>query len=663
MRVFRYIPLLLSLPFLLVGCTKELQDDPTPIVTDTAPFSVTVHTDPATRASFDGSDLGSGNYVFADGDKLYITGHDGDISGELTLASGAGTGTATFEGTLSIINNYEPSAETILSATLVGASQVGTLFTITDHQITAGPTYPSSVEYSSSLTDLVQNYSHFTASFTYNVRKITLTQQTVFMDFVLELYRSALDISGPSPTVQVDIKSSNGNSVLHSVTAVPVEGSSVISRIEFTSVFPAGTALQGAQMWIDNNGGIQCEPNLASDLDLAANHYYRVLRSAVEDFTVEARNSGASVTFNYVTDGNIQYRTYSGGVWTDWLPYSSTISLSAGEKVSFRGQRTSYTNNGSTPLITVTNPVYIYGDIMSLMCNANWVRQSSVGANAFKQAFKSCANINIHPDKDLFLSAETLDTSCYESMFQACTSLTKTPILPATTLANSCYSNMFYGCTSLASLPANLLPATTLENAELCYNGMFQGCTGLTSLPAGLLPATTWEFACYRHMFYGCSALATVPSNLLPAMALAKACYALMFFGCTAIITAPDLPAITPQPACYFNMFRANTTNNWNVGQLKYIKCMLLLEESQRNSTNLNYSSSYDPTIDELRNFLQCNIWSVFNKWMNGARNTADNDAGNMFYNSAYPAPDDIFKRSDGIGKVPANWKLVAATP
>ena len=411
-------------------------------------------------------------------------------------------------------------------------------------------------------------------------------------------------------------------------------------------------------MWIDNNGGIQCEPNLAPDLDLAANHYYRVLRSAVEDFTVEARSSGASVTFNYVTDGNIQYRKYSGGNWTDWQSYSSTISLSAGEKVSFRGQRTSYTNNGSTPLITVINPVYIYGDIMSLMCNANWVRQSSVGANAFKQAFKSCANIDIHPDKDLFLSAETLDTSCYESMFQACTSLTKTPVLPATTLASSCYSNMFYGCTSLASLPANLLPATTLENAELCYNGMFQGCTGLTSLPAGLLPATTLEFACYRHMFEGCTGLQSVAPDLLPSTTLAKACYVRMFFGCSNLVDAPDLPATSPEPACYFNIFRS-------CSKLMHVKCLLYLESDQRNVTDLKYSTLADPTVAELRNFAQSNIWSVFNKWVTDTKNTKDNN-GNLFYSSSYTSSEasTVYNYpNSGIGKVPSNWKLVAATP
>lgn len=543
MRISRYILLLLSLPALLIGCTKELPIIPETETTGSLPFTVTVQTAPETRASLDGSGLDSGNYVFATGDMLYITGGDASqISGELTLESGAGTGSAIFNGNISIASGYTPTAATELSATLVGASQVspnGSFFTITDHEISAGPTYPPSIAYTSSLADLVQKYSHFTADFTYNERQITLTQQTVFLNFDLELYRSSLDLSGASPTVQVDIRSSDGNYVLRSVTGVPVGGNSTISKIEFTSPVPAGTALQGAQMWINNNGGIHCEPNFASDLDLSANHYYRVLRSAVEEFTVEARDIGASVTFNYTTNGAIEYRTYIGSVWSEWLPYSSAISLSPGEKVSFRGQRTAYTNSGgSTPLITVTNPVYVYGDIMSLISDANWVRHSTVGENAFKQAFKDCANIDIPLDKDLFLSAETLDTSCYEGMFKGCTGLTKSPVLPATSSAASCYRSMFEGCTSLTT-PPSTLPITTIASYACCR--MFSGCSSLTSAPSFSNSLSVVEESGCSEMFYGCSLMTTPPPSL-PAGTLRYKAYYKMFYQCSNLASIPVFP-------------------------------------------------------------------------------------------------------------------------
>lgn len=611
MRISRYISLFLLLPALLIGCAKEVQDDVKPEVTGTIPFSVTVQADPVTRASFDGSSLGIGNYVFAAGDKLYITGHNGDISGELTLISGAGTGTATFGGPLTIINNYEPTAETILSATLVGESQVGTFFTISDKKITAGPTYPSSsspIPYTSSLTDLVQQYSHFTASFTYNVRKITLTQQTVFLSFALELYRSSLE--GSPSSVQVDIKSSDGTTTLRSVSGIPVTGSSVLAEIAFTTVFPAGTALQSAQTWVKNgNEDIHFEPDFAANLILLANNYYNVTRSTIEEFTVEAPSpgEGANVTFNYGY-ATVQYRKYTRGSWTNWDAYTSTISLSAGEKVSFRGQNTSYANTGGsipmdndnytittgTPLITVTNPVYIYGDIMSLVCDSNWGRHSTVGENAFKFAFSGCTNINIPAGKNLVLSAETLANSCYEGMFSGCTNLTKVPIFaPTTSVPQRAYYGMFQGCSNLESSPSSL-PATTLDSHAYCQ--MFANCGKLTSAPTfpsekgtfsgkrifyrmfakcqnikavtGRLFTSDTELVeeCYHGMFRHCSRLADVPPGYLPSLTLAKQCYRGLFEG-AAFETAPDLPAPTLVNECYRYMF-------YNCSNLNSIKCL-----------------------------------------------------------------------------------------
>lgn len=86
-------------------------------------------------------------------------------------------------------------------------------------------------------------------------------------------------------------------------------------------------------------------------------------------------------------------------------------------------------------------------------------------------------------------------------MFDGCTGLTTTPVLPATTLANYCYERMFNGCTSLATAPE--LPVITLEDG--CYWGMFSGCTSLTTAPE--LPATTLARYCYSGMFDGCTNL------------------------------------------------------------------------------------------------------------------------------------------------------------
>ena len=103
--------------------------------------------------------------------------------------------------------------------------------------------------------------------------------------------------------------------------------------------------------------------------------------------------------------------------------------------------------------------------------------------------------------ENLLLPATTLTQSCYNGLFQNCTSLTTAPALPATTLAVSCYERLFQNCTSLTTAPA--LPATTL--APTCYNGTFLNCTALTAAPE--LPAATLVNRCYESIFFGCSSL------------------------------------------------------------------------------------------------------------------------------------------------------------
>ena len=541
---------------MLSGCIKEQPGDEEPRQGGkTCPFSVSVETGPLTRASFDGSAIDSGSYVFASGDKLYVTGGEGNISGILDITTGVGEGTANFSGELIIGEGYSPGTDTNLTFTLVGSAQSGSFFTITDGKVT-GVNYPSNISYDhSSIAELVQNYSYFTTTVKYGVHRFTLNQQTVFLNFRIE--RLASDFIGSPSTVQVDIKSADGESTLRSVTDVPVGGSSIVAIMSFTTVFPAGDGLQGAQIIVNNGSGVHCTPDFAAGLTLLANNYYSVDRSTLEPFTIEAPSDGVGteITFKYTP---VQYRKYSGGSWTDWADYSSKITLSAGEKLSFRGQRTDYNNSGgSNPLFTTTNPVYIYGDIMSLMCDTEWHRKYSVGENAFQQAFKGRA-VNIPADKDLILSAETLGTSCYKNMFNGCTQLTKAPVLPATTSTSSCYESMFQGCTALVTPPSSIPLSTIADNA--CKK-MFSGCTRLTSAPE-LSFTTVGESGC-AEMFYNCTSLVTPPSSL-PGETLGLAAYNKMFYNCTALTSIPDFPHDPDVTYSFTDATEVNVTANDN---------------------------------------------------------------------------------------------------
>ncbi len=161
----------------------------------------------------------------------------------------------------------------------------------------------------------------------------------------------------------------------------------------------------------------------------------------------------------------------------------------------------------------------------------------------YRYMFEGCTSLTSAPE----LHATTLARSCYEGIFWNCNSLTEAPQLPAITLADSCYSSMFRDCTSLTTAPQLL--STTLT--YYCYASMFEACTNLTEAPE--LPSTTLASGCYSRMFYNCTSLTEAPE--LQATTLAENCYSSMFDDCTSLTEAPELPATTLASSCYESMF------------------------------------------------------------------------------------------------------------
>ena len=276
--------------------------------------------------------------------------------------------------------------------------------------------------------------------------------------------------------------------------------------------------------------------------------------------TFEAIEAGTQVSFRLPSnEGTVQYRV-NGGDWTDYTSEAAITLQNVGDKVQFRGDRSTYyvnTTDGDYGQFSASADCYLYGNIMSLVTvyatneNAFASNVKLTGESAFYRLFRN-TTIKSCGTKPLVLPATTLAEQCYTEMFSGCTSLSTAPALPATTLASKCYQYMFGGCTSLSTAPA--LPATTL--ASDCYTQMFYGCTSLTTAPA--LPATTLASSCYKEMFHGCTSLTTAPA--LPATTLASYCYSYMFYGCTSLTTAPALPATTLATFCYQGMFRKCTS-------------------------------------------------------------------------------------------------------
>lgn len=256
------------------------------------------------------------------------------------------------------------------------------------------------------------------------------------------------------------------------------------------------------------------------------------------------------------TQPSMQYRK-NDGEWTDLAfddsYYSTSISLNTGDKLSFRGNNTTLTQNQNGYCkFELSGNCYVYGNIMSLLDKDSFPTNKTLSAGfTFYKLFLNAPIYN-HPSKTLVLPATTLAASCYADMFAGCTHLTTAPALPAATLADACYKNMFRGCTGLTTAPT--LSATTLANE--CYRNMFGKCTGLTTAPA--LQAESLASDCYHEMFSGCTGLTTAPN--LPAKTAAEYCYYYMFEGCTALATAPVLSATTMASHCYYAMFKDCTS-------------------------------------------------------------------------------------------------------
>ena len=222
--------------------------------------------------------------------------------------------------------------------------------------------------------------------------------------------------------------------------------------------------------------------------------------------TMEAVEPGSIDIVNPV--GLTMEYSKNGGDWTSSSTDPISIEVAAGDVVQFRGDNASYGTFGESGELftrfTATNPVYLYGNIMSLVSSTGFATLKEIsdtsggmGSN-FGFLFstpsgpgelfpKENSTIMNHPEKDIVLPATTLTNSCYMYLFSGCTKLTRAPELPATTLAEGCYHRLFDNCTSLEKAP--VLPAKKL--AGFCYSNMFAGCTKLNYVKCMATDITT----------------------------------------------------------------------------------------------------------------------------------------------------------------------------
>ena len=209
----------------------------------------------------------------------------------------------------------------------------------------------------------------------------------------------------------------------------------------------------------------------------------------------------------YMTGKEICISTNNGRTWISKqssVEGTTLATLYTGDRMLIKGYNTGYGDYNTVPdynSFTSTGNFRVEGNIMSMLYGDMFIHQYVLPEYyTFYGLFMGCTHLT--SASNLVLPATVLMVSCYEKMFEDCTSLIDSPtILPALNLSQDCYCSMFYGCISLISTP--LLPATVIE--VYCYASMFSGCVSLENAPI-LRISDIREHGCDK-MFYECASI------------------------------------------------------------------------------------------------------------------------------------------------------------
>jgi len=256
----RHIPILLFAIISLLLNTSCSKDDVTS-GESTEPkgsvihYSATVSDGSNTRATLDDKK----KYIFETGDILRITGTN--ISGDLTLKTGAGTNSAIFEGDLTYTVSGTPDASLELKAVLVSTSNKMSTLTY------EAATYPTTA-IASTLAEAVQKYSYFKATSTYGAKNFTLDQHSAFLNFTVTI----LDGTSTGQSLAIDINNGNASARTGTVTTA-TSGSDIVAK--FVAAFPVGTTMSNASVQLGSKAAIPFGGSTA----LAANKIYNIKKT------------------------------------------------------------------------------------------------------------------------------------------------------------------------------------------------------------------------------------------------------------------------------------------------------------------------------------------------------------------------------------------------
>lgn len=218
---------------------------------------------------------------------------------------------------------------------------------------------------------------------------------------------------------------------------------------------------------------------------------------SLEFFTVEALSSGVvslrGASFTQQTD--LWYRL-NGGEWemsvVDLNGAIAEVNVVAGDIVEFRGAPTvAGINTVIYPfgMMNTTASYKVYGNLKSLFIGSPTMQydltgQLSTSGNIFQGFFLGTAIV----DASNLVLLPLATNATYYRMFRYDTSLTGAPKLEDATLTASCYEQMFDGCSSLS----NVTCLATSISAEDCISGWLNGTAASGTLHCAPTMTSSW---------------------------------------------------------------------------------------------------------------------------------------------------------------------------
>lgn len=216
-----------------------------------------------------------------------------------------------------------------------------------------------------------------------------------------------------------------------------------------------------------------------------------------------ALTEGAQISVSipiHLTPSDFKHLDYSldnGETWvvTDNVynqGFNITVpALHIGHSVLFKGEGLTMAASASAGYncqFTIRNGQFnCSGNILSLLFGEDADEQDIPADYAFYRLFRYCSGLKSVPR----LPSKVLKDWCYASMFESCTDIVESPLLPALDLSRNSYqyNTMFDGCTNLRKITmlATSVYYNSLSNwvRGVAATGVFVKNPAMTTLPTG----------------------------------------------------------------------------------------------------------------------------------------------------------------------------------